>query len=71
MESWICIGILRKKARFRAVWIVAKAIFCPIFSCVIVGDLSKEMHDCKEVLGKDSIFDRLLAHKGKNFNLWQ
>ncbi|WP_297811788.1 AAC(3) family N-acetyltransferase [uncultured Helicobacter sp.] len=42
-----------------------KRTSCPIFSCVIIGDLSEEMHDCKEVLGKNSIFDRLLAHKGK------
>ena len=42
-----------------------KRTTCPIFSCVIFGDLSKEMRDCKEVLGKDSMFDKLLAHKGK------
>lgn len=29
MESWIYIGILRKKVHSCAVWIAAKATFCP------------------------------------------
>ncbi|CAM3484902.1 AAC(3) family N-acetyltransferase [Helicobacter sp. UBA3407] len=42
-----------------------KRTSCPIFSCAVFGDLKEKLRDCKEVLGKESIFDKLLTQNGK------
>lgn len=42
-----------------------KRTSCPIFSCAVFGDLKEKLRDCKEVLGKESIFDKLLTQNAK------